>query len=389
MRYQDEDIIRESVSLIHAFKKHLEFINAYSLSMHLVGVIRKGWVCYRDPDNNWYHKDFCADIDDELKEKIGVDKNSGHYYVATTEFRDYYLYDLINSFRIETQEMYNAEIDEKKVKELERQWKSTITEKYNIDEHIRRFIWELEPFLDSQQYGHLRDRILELFNEQIPNNTDVYSFVYCGLSYKCLDYKYPDIIHVAIKRAVGLWGNYVHYGRDKAIRLDQKTIEIPPYVYAPGFKKCTITEISKGLFESLKDVEIIRLPKTINKIEWSFWNCRNLRSIDVAIENKNYSSLDGVLYSNDRKVLFAYPCSHGQIFEVPEGVEIIEKFAFKGCVNLEMLVLPSTIKRIKLNAFYRSLGLKKIICLCKKENFVNEGFYGEYGEVNPQWYYIS
>lgn len=91
--------------------------------------------------------------------------------------------------------------------------------------------------------------------------------------------KYPRVIHVAIKRAVGLWDNYVHYGRDKAIRLDQKTIEIPPYVYAPGFKKCTITEISKGLFESLKDVEIIRLPKTINKIEWSFWNCRNLRSI--------------------------------------------------------------------------------------------------------------
>lgn len=54
-----------------------------------------------------------------------------------------------------------------------------------------------------------------------------------------------------------------------------------------------------------------------------------------------------------------------------------------------MLVLPSTIKKIKINAFYRALGLKKIICLCKKENFVNEGFYGEYGEVNPQWYYVQ
>ena len=84
-----------------------------------------------------------------------------------------------------------------------------------------------------------------------------------------------------------------------------------------------------------------------------------MRSIDVAIENKNYSSLDGVLYSNDGKVLFAYPCSHGKVFEVPKGVEIIEKFAFKDCANLEMLVLPSTIKKIKINAFYRAIGLKK------------------------------
>ena len=381
---QDEEMLNECLELIKAFKNHLSIINADYLSKHIIGIIRKGVVRYRDPDNNWYYKNFCADIDNVTKDLIGIDKQTGHYLVSSTNFRDYYLNDLINSLRIETEESYQKDVDEKRIKELESQWKIEIVSKYQRDEHIRRFVWDLPPFL---KYGHLRDKLLKMVKEIIPNDVDFYSFIYCGLSYQCLDFSHPFCIFVSVKNAVGLFGNYVHYGRDKVILQDQKVITIPSKTYVPGLKECIVVEISKGVFESLHEVEKIILPLTIRKIEWSFWHCRKLKSIDVDNKNKYYSSIDGVLYSKDHKVLYAYPNMHGCIYEVPDGVEIIERCAFKDCANIEMLILPATIKQIKLNAFYRATSLKRIVCGCKQENLTFEGFYGDYENVQPKWFY--
>jgi hypothetical protein len=110
----DNVILDECKKLITAFKYQLSIINGEFLSRHLIGVIRHGVVRYRDPDNNWYHKDFCADLDCEAKSSIGIDKQTGHFFVAGTSFRDYYLYDLIHSFRLETEDCYKADEDEKK-----------------------------------------------------------------------------------------------------------------------------------------------------------------------------------------------------------------------------------------------------------------------------------
>lgn len=380
----DNVILDECKKLITAFKYQLSIINGEFLSHHLIGVIRHGVVRNRDPYNNWNYKNFCADIDNTTKDLIGVDKQTGHYLVAFTDFRDYYLYDLINSFRLETEDNYQKDIDEKRIKELESQWKIEIVSKYQRDEHIRRFVWDLPPFL---KYGHLRDELLRMVKDVIPNDIDFYSFIYCGFVYQCIDFSHPSCILVSVKNAVGLFGNYVHYGRDRVILQDQKEIAIPSKAYVPGLKECIVVEISKGVFESLHEVEKIILPSTIKKIEWSFWHCRKLESIDVDKENKYYSSIDGVLYSKDHKVLYAYPNMHGNIFEVPEGVEIIEKCAFKDCTNIEMLILPATIKQIKLNAFYRATNLKRIVCGCRQDNLNFEGFCGDYGNVNPKWFY--
>lgn len=389
MATENSDVLNESLILIKAFKTHLSFINADYLSQHIIGVIRKGVVRYRDPDKNWYYKKFCADIDNVAKDLIGIDKQTGHYLVTSTDFRDYYLYDLINSLRIETEENYQKDIDETKIKELESQWKKEIILKYQRDEHIRRFVWDLPPFAYSHRYGHLRDELIEMVKEIIPNDVDFYSFIYCGLCYQCLDFSHPSCVLVSVKNAVGLFGNYVHYGRDEVILQDQKEIAIPSKAYIPGLKECIVVEISKGVFESLHEVEKIIIPSTIRKIEWSFWHCRKLKSIDVDKENKYYSSIDGVLYSKNHKILYAYPNMHSSIYEVPEGVEILEKFAFKDCENIEMLILPSTIKQIKINAFYRATELRRIVCECHQGSFVFEGFYGDYGNVMIDWFYKS
>ena len=385
----DNVILDECRKLITAFKEQLTIINGEFLSHHVIGIIQQGLVRYRDPDRNWYYKNFCAVLDNETKKVINKGKDDGNYYVISTDFHDNYLHDLLYSLRIETEEHYNAEIDNDRIKELEKQWRDTITEKYQYDEHLRRFVWDLKPFTYSHKYGHLRGQLIDITNEIIPNNVDFYSFVYCGLSFECLDYNHPYGIHVALKNAVGLFGNYVHYGRDTVILKDQEIIEIPATTYAPGLRHCTVVEIRKGVFESLHNTEIIKIPQTITKMDWSFWNCRNLKAIEVDEHNKYYCSIDGVLFSRDHKTLYAYPNNRGRIYDVPEGVEIIEKFAFKDCDEIEILMLPSSIKRIKLNAFYRATNLKKIVCACKKDGFINEGFYGDFGNVRPQWFYLQ
>ena len=385
---QDVEILNECKELIIAFKHHLSIINGEFLAHHIIGVIRKGWVTYRNPDNNWYYKDFCADLDSEAKNSIGIDKQTGHFFVTGTCFRDYYLYDFINSFRLETEDYYKADEDEKKIKEFETQWKREIAGKYQRDEHIRRFVWDLKPFTPASRCSHLRENLIELVNSIIPNSVDFFSFYSCGFHCQYLSSPNKDN-SIRIVKSVGLFGHYVRYGYDKVVLQDQKIVEIPSQLFAPGLRPCCVVEITKGVFESLHEAEIIKLPQTINKLDWSFWHCRKLKAIEVDNNNKFYSSIDGVLYSRNHEILYAYPNMHGSIYEVPEGVETIEKFAFKDCDNIEMLILPSTIKHIKINAFYRATKLKKIVCTCKKGDFVDEGLYGDYGDVSPQWFYLQ
>lgn len=386
MNIPDSEILNECRKLIIAFKNHLSIINGEFLSHHIIGIIRRGEVCYRDSDRNWYYKDYCAELDSEAQSIIGIDKH-GVYYVTSTFFPDNYLYDLINSLRIKTEERNYSDFDEIKINELEKRWREEIVSKYQRDEHLRRFVWDLKPFIPASKCSHLRNDTLKEVNNIIPNKIDFYSFISCGL---CCQYISPNQNNrVRIVKSVGLFGAYVRYGYDKVILQDQNYIEIPSNLFAPGLRSCCVSEISKGVFESLHEAEIIKLPSTIEKIDWSFWHCKKLKSIEVDKDNKSYCSIDGVLYSRDHKVLYAYPNKHGNIYEIPEGVEIIEKFAFKDCDIIEMLMFPSTIKLIKINAFYRAINLKRVVCACKKGDFVDEGFYGDYGDVAPQWYYIQ
>ena len=52
---------------------------------------------------------------------------------------------------------------------------------------------------------------------------------------------------------------------------------------------------------------------------------------------------------------------------------------------LEKLVLPKSIKRIGVNAFYRCINLKVIESKVPKEEIQCEGYVGDYGDVSPQW----
>jgi hypothetical protein len=162
----------------------------------------------------------------------------------------------------------------------------------------------------------------------------------------------------------------------------------------PYLSEMTIVEIGPNVFDSNLEVETITIPNTVKRIDWSFWKCRKLSSINISssgyrYESNCYKSIDGVLYSGDGKMLIAYPNNHGETYVIPDDVTTIGKFAFKSCTSINNLFIPNSLTRIEVNAFYRCENLKRIVCDMEYQKFQFDGFIGDYKPFDAQWYFIS
>ena len=77
--------------------------------------------------------------------------------------------------------------------------------------------------------------------------------------------------------------------------------------------------------------------------------------------NRNYTSLDGVLFSKDKTELICYPA--GKIDEsyiIPNDVTTIGYAAFSSCASLENITIPASVISIGYGAFYNFVGLTSI-----------------------------
>ncbi len=70
-----------------------------------------------------------------------------------------------------------------------------------------------------------------------------------------------------------------------------------------------VTDIWQDAFSN-KDITSVKIPSTVKNIDlYAFWNCFKLASIEVAENNPNYLSIDGVLYNKNKTALLIYPPS--------------------------------------------------------------------------------
>lgn len=56
--------------------------------------------------------------------------------------------------------------------------------------------------------------------------------------------------------------------------------------------------------------------------------------IEVATDNTAYTSVDGVLFTKDEKILVAFPGGKSSVYTIPRGVTTIGNKAFSNCDNL-------------------------------------------------------
>ena len=93
-----------------------------------------------------------------------------------------------------------------------------------------------------------------------------------------------------------------------------------------------------------------------------FDGCLSLKAIDVSEENPCFCSVDGVLYSKDRKTLIRYPIKKdGETYDVPDGVKEVSYNAFKGCSQLKSVTLPEKVKRIAAWTFDGCSALENVV----------------------------
>lgn len=118
-----------------------------------------------------------------------------------------------------------------------------------------------------------------------------------------------------------------------------------------------ITYIGIGAFDACGKLKTMVIPATVKTIEaGAFMRCYSLSSIDVALDNLAYTSVDGVLYNKDLTELVAYPAGKtDETFYVPQGVTVIVKGAFTFNQNLDTLNLPKSLKTINNLFLYETL----------------------------------
>ena len=109
-------------------------------------------------------------------------------------------------------------------------------------------------------------------------------------------------------------------------------------------------EKMKRVFTDTK-VTILNVPPNVREIE-DLYADEQLEAINVDNNNPTFSSVDGVLYSKDKKWLYTYPSSkRDEEFVVPQSVEHISDKAFYQTKYLKKVVLHNNIDYVKKNEY--------------------------------------
>lgn len=82
-----------------------------------------------------------------------------------------------------------------------------------------------------------------------------------------------------------------------------------------------------------------------------FKGCSVLTAINVANNNLNFCSVNGVLLSKYKKTLITYPCGKEGFYIIPLSVTTIKANAFDGCANLTGVSIPVNVTDIEDYAF--------------------------------------
>ena len=140
----------------------------------------------------------------------------------------------------------------------------------------------------------------------------------------------------------------------------------------------SITSIGDSAFSNCTSLTNITIPDSVTSIgDGAFKYCTSLIDINVSVNNNNYQSINGSLYSKDGKTLIRYCCKKEIVlFEVPNFVEKIESYAFSNSNNLTSIVIPNSVTYIGESAFFGCTGLTSIIIPESVTSIKENAFFG-------------
>lgn len=134
-----------------------------------------------------------------------------------------------------------------------------------------------------------------------------------------------------------------------------------------GLKSITIqngvTSIGTGAFWNCTGLTSITIPSSVTSIGVNvFYNCTGLTDITVDSNNSSFCSESGVLFNKDKTTLIYYPLGkNDSSYTIPDGVTVIEQYAFYCNSKLTSVTIPSGVTSIGEMAFRECSGLTSVI----------------------------
>lgn len=172
----------------------------------------------------------------------------------------------------------------------------------------------------------------------------------------------PDEVKTIGEEA--FYGN--RYVRQVRLPKNLETIEYGAFGYCSALTKIqipdSVTSIGSGAFACCPSLASAELGAGVKDIgNGVFAGCTALKTIGLDRKNKRFAVEKGVLYDAERTKIYQYsPGRTESVYNMPDTVKNIDKYAFWGCQNLETIALNGIISEIPGYAFSNCRSLKEI-----------------------------
>ena len=135
----------------------------------------------------------------------------------------------------------------------------------------------------------------------------------------------------------------------------------------------SLKSVAYGAFHDCDSITVVNIGKNVTSFGVAvFSGCDMLTAINVDAENKNYVSVDGVLFNKAMTTLMQYPSAKsGEEYSIPETVTTLDSYSFFANQSLKNIALPKSVTTIGTDCFESGVLLEHIKYAGSEADFAN------------------